>query len=37
MPGAFEELPGHDHFSILEELASPEGKLTAHVRTLLGV
>ena len=28
-------LAGHDHFSILEELASPEGKLTAMVRSLL--
>jgi len=28
-------LPGHDHFTILEELASPDGKLTAAVRALL--
>jgi hypothetical protein len=28
-------LPGHDHFTILEELASPEGKLTAAVRDLM--
>jgi len=28
-------LPGHDHFTILEELASPEGKLTTALRTLL--
>ena len=27
-------LDGHDHFSLLEELASPEGKLTAAVREL---
>jgi arylformamidase len=31
-----EALEGHNHFTILEELASPEGKLTALVRTLLG-
>jgi len=29
-------LAGHDHFSILEELASPSGALTALARTLLG-
>jgi hypothetical protein len=28
-------LPGHDHFSILEELASPAGALTAAVRALV--
>ncbi|HEX9395980.1 MAG TPA: alpha/beta hydrolase [Burkholderiales bacterium] len=28
-------LPGHDHFTILEELASPEGALTAALRTLM--
>ena len=30
-----EPLPGHDHFTILEELAAPEGRLTKVVRTLL--
>jgi arylformamidase len=29
-------LEGHDHFTILEELASPEGKLTGVVRAFLG-
>ena len=28
-------LPDHDHFTILEELASPDGALTAEVRTLM--
>lgn len=28
-------LAGHEHFSILEELASPDGKLTAAVRDLI--
>ena len=28
-------LAGHDHFSLLEELASPRGALTAAVRTLV--
>jgi acetyl esterase/lipase len=31
-----EPLAGHNHFTILEELASPAGQLTALVRTLLG-
>ena len=35
LPGRLAALEGHDHFSILEELASPEGALTALVRTLL--
>ena len=29
-----EPLPGHDHFTILEELASPSGRLTAWLRQL---
>ena len=29
-------LQGHDHFTILEELASPEGALTSQARTLFG-
>jgi arylformamidase len=28
-------LPKHDHFTILEELASPDGRLTAELRSLL--
>jgi arylformamidase len=32
LPVAYEELPGADHFSIMEELASPEGRLTALIR-----
>ena len=28
-------LPNHDHFTILEELASPDGMLTREVRTLI--
>ncbi len=28
-------LPNHDHFTILEELASPEGALTRELRTLV--
>jgi arylformamidase len=34
LPGRLAPLGGHDHFSILEELAEPEGALTALVREL---
>jgi acetyl esterase/lipase len=30
-----EPLAGHDHFTILEELAAPDGRLTALARTLI--
>lgn len=33
--GTFANLPGHNHFTILEELASPEGELTAILRSLV--
>jgi acetyl esterase/lipase len=36
LPGKIAPLAGHNHFTILEELASPEGAVTALVRTLLG-
>ena len=35
LPGEYLPLPGHDHFSILDELASPDGKLVAALRKLL--
>jgi arylformamidase len=35
LPARFLTLDGHDHFSILEELASPEGRLTAALRDVL--
>ena len=35
-PAELLPLAGHDHFSILEELAAPEGRLTGVVRTLSG-
>ena len=37
LPGQYLPLPGHDHFSILDELARPDGKLLAALRTLAGV
>ncbi|MEJ0070776.1 MAG: alpha/beta hydrolase [Pseudomonadota bacterium] len=35
LKGKHQPLPGHDHFSILEELAHPEGKLTNALRGLI--
>ena len=34
LPGQYLPIVGHDHFSILDELARPEGKLVAALRTL---
>jgi len=34
LPGQYVPLPGHEHFSILEELAQPSGRLLAAVKTL---
>ena len=35
LPGRLAELPAHNHFTILEELASPDGALTTLVRELV--
>jgi arylformamidase len=35
LPGSFKEIGGHNHFTILEELASPDGALTALLRELV--
>ena len=37
LPGKLVQLPGHNHFTILEELASPDGALTALVRELVAI
>lgn len=37
LPGQYLPLAGHDHFSILDELARPDGQLVAALRTLAGV
>ncbi len=37
LPGRLVRLAGHNHFTILEELASPEGALTALVRELTAI
>src|SRR4051812_30292475 len=36
LKGSYLPLPGHDHFSILEELASKDGKLTRVLLELIG-
>jgi arylformamidase len=35
LKGSYLPLPGHDHFSILDELARPDGKLTQALRQLV--
>ncbi len=37
LPGRLVPLPGHNHFTILEELASADGKLTSLLRELMAV
>jgi acetyl esterase/lipase len=37
LPGHYLPVDKHDHFSILEELARPDGKLLAALRSLAGV
>jgi len=36
LPGHYLPLAGHDHFSILEELARPDGRLVGALKTLAG-
>jgi arylformamidase len=36
LPGRYVPLAGHDHFSIVEELARPDGRLLAELKTLPG-
>jgi hypothetical protein len=35
LPGSFREIAGHNHFTLLEELASPVGALTTMLRELV--
>ncbi len=37
LPCRLERLPGHNHFTILEELANPEGALTTLLRELVAL
>ena len=36
LPGRYVPLAGHDHFSIVEELARPDGRLLDALRALPG-
>jgi arylformamidase len=35
LPVTYEEIPGANHFTIMEELLSPEGRITTLIRQLL--
>src|SRR6266852_4933261 len=35
LPVSYEEIPGADHFTIMDELASPTGRITTLIRQLL--
>jgi hypothetical protein len=37
VPGRLVQLSRHNHFTLLEELASPHGEITRLVRELVGV
>ena len=34
LPVSYEEIPGADHFSIMNEMASPTGRITTMIRQL---
>jgi hypothetical protein len=35
LPVTYEEIPGADHFSIMNEMLSPRGRITTLIRQLL--
>jgi arylformamidase len=35
-PVAYEEIPGANHFTIMDEMASPTGRITAMIRQVVG-
>jgi arylformamidase len=35
LPVSYEEIPGADHFTIMNELMSPTGRITTLIRQLL--
>ena len=35
LPVIYEEIPGADHFSIMEQLASPDGRITTLIRQIV--
>ncbi|HZR72967.1 alpha/beta hydrolase [Bradyrhizobium sp.] len=36
LPVTYEEIPGANHFTIMDEMAKPEGRITAMIRELFG-
>jgi arylformamidase len=34
LPVTYEEIPGADHFTIMGEMAAPEGRITTLIRQL---
>jgi len=34
LPVTYEEIPGADHFSIMHEMMSPQGRITTPIRQL---
>ncbi len=36
LPVTYEEIPGADHFSIMNELSAPTGRITTLIRQLIG-
>jgi hypothetical protein len=35
LPVTFEEIPGADHFSVMNEMVSPKGRITTLIRQLV--
>jgi arylformamidase len=35
LPVAYEEIPGANHFTIMDEMASPTGRITTLIRQVL--
>ena len=35
LPVTYEEIPGADHFTIMDEMMSPQGRITTLIRQLL--
>ena len=36
LPVTYEEIPGADHFTIMNEMVSPKGRITTLIRQLFG-
>jgi arylformamidase len=35
LPVSYEEIPGADHFSVMNQLASPTGRITTLIRQMI--